>query len=196
MINTIQSLGFFALETDLNQTICWYTILSTTHILGFRDYQCEAAPMASEEYQNIVKKTFQDPITDLLLKNSSLTRIQFETLVIDMLTDIMSDEKISFKQKTLFRGKKVSRGSFSRSLSQARRNVISSIFTIVLLSYIGVFEARPFDEYYVLAEKLKEYLSLIESRELKASRDLLKQIENELIEGIDRLAAPTSIKIV
>ena len=152
--------------------------------------------MASEEYQNTVRKTFQDPITDLLLKNSSLTRTQFETLVIDMLTDIMSDEKISFHQKTLFRGKKVSRGSFSRSLSQARGNVISSIFTIVLLTYIGVFDARPFDEYYVLAEKLKEYVSIIESRELKASRDILKQIEDELIEGIGRLATPTSIKIM
>jgi hypothetical protein len=152
--------------------------------------------MPSEEYQNIVKKTFKDPITALLLKNSNLTRTQFETLVIDMLTDIMSDEKISFQQKTFFTSKKVSRGSFSRSLSQARRNVISSIFTIVLLSYIGVFDARPFDEYYVLAEKLKEYVSIVESKELKASRDVLKQIENELIEGIGRLATPTSIKIV
>jgi hypothetical protein len=113
-----------------------------------------------------------------------------------MLTDIMSDEKISFHQKTLFRAKKVSRGSFSRSLSQARGNVISSIFTIVLLSYIGIFNARPFDEYYVLAEKLKEYVSVIESRELKASRNIVKQIEDELIEGIGRLATPTSIKIM
>ncbi len=152
--------------------------------------------MASEEYQKIVQKTFQDPITALLLKNSNLTRIQFETLVIDMLTDIMSDENISFKQKTLFRRKKVSRGSFSRSLSQARQNVISSIFTIVLLSYIGVFDARPFDEYFVLAEKLKEYVSIIESSELKASRKILKQIETELIEGIGQLTAPTSIKVV
>jgi len=152
--------------------------------------------MAYEEYQNIVRKTFQDPITDLLLKNSNLTHTQFETLIIDMLTDIMSDEKISFQQKTLFRDKKVSRGSFSRSLSQARGNVISSIFTIVLLSYMGVFDARPFDEYYVLAEKLKEYVSIIESRELKASTEVLRQIENELIEGIGRLATPTSIKIV
>ena len=90
----------------------------------------------------------------------------------------------------------MSRGSFSRSLSQARGNVISSIFTIVLLSYIGVFDAKPFDEYFVLAEKLKEYVSIIESRELKASRDILKQIEDELIEGIGRLATPTSIKIM
>ncbi|MFH2111462.1 MAG: hypothetical protein ABIJ47_09410 [Candidatus Bathyarchaeota archaeon] len=152
--------------------------------------------MASENYQNIIQKTFQDPISDLLLKNSNLTRVQFESLVIDLLTDIISDKKIPFHQKAYFRRKKVSRGSFSRSLAQARGNVISSIFTIVLLSYIGVFEARPFDDYYFLAEKLKEYVIMLESRELNASKDLLKQIETELVEGISRLGSPTSIKMV
>jgi len=152
--------------------------------------------LASENYQNIIQKTFQDPISDLLLKNSNLTRVQFESLVIDLLTDIISDEKIPFNQKAYFRRKKVSRGSFSRSLAQARSNVISSIFTIVLLSYIGVFEARPFDDYSFLAEKLKEYVTILESRELNTSKALLKQIEIELVEGISRLASPTSIKIV
>jgi len=152
--------------------------------------------LGSEEYQNIVQKTFQDPIADLLLKNSNLTRIQFETLVIDLLTDVMSDDKISFTQKTFFRRNKVSRGSFSRSLAQARGNVISSIFTIVLLSYIGVLEARPFDEYFFLAEKLREYVSILENKEPNTTRSLLKQIEAELIEGISHLASPTSIKVV
>jgi hypothetical protein len=152
--------------------------------------------MSSEEYQNIIQKTFQDPIADLLLKNSNLTRVQFETLVIDLLTDIISDDKISFNQKTFFRRNKVSRGSFSRSLSQARGNVISSIFTIVLLSYIGVFDAKPFDDYYFLAEKLKEYVTMLEDKEPITSRKLLKQIEAELVEGISRLASPKSIKMV
>lgn len=152
--------------------------------------------MSSEEYQNIIQKTFQDPIADLLLNNSNLTRVQFETLVIDLLTDIISDDKISFNQKTFFRRNKVSRGSFSRSLSQARGNVISSIFTIVLLSYIGVFDAKPFDDYYFLAEKLKEYVTMLEDKEPITSRKLLKQIEAELVEGISRLTSPKSIKMV
>ncbi|MCW4012387.1 MAG: hypothetical protein NWF07_05260, partial [Candidatus Bathyarchaeota archaeon] len=94
--------------------------------------------MSSEDYQNVLLRTFKDPITDILLNNANLTRIQFETLVIDMLTELISDNKLSLNEKTLFRSNNVSRGSFSRSLSQARKNVISSIFTIVLLSYIGV----------------------------------------------------------
>lgn len=152
--------------------------------------------MNEDNYQNIIQKTFQDPLTDLLLNNSVLTRTQFEILVIDMLTDIISDEKVSFQQKSLLRSKKTSRGSFSRSLSQARSNVVSSVFTIVLLSYIGVFDERPFDEYYVLAEKLKEYATMTDSRELNYDKEALRRIEEELIIGIRELATPTSIKLV
>lgn len=152
--------------------------------------------MSSEEYQIIIRKTFKDPMTDILLKNSNLTRVQFETLIIDMLTDIISDNKLSFDEKTLFRTKNVSRGSFSRSLSQARKNVISSIFSIVLLSYIGVFDARPFDEYYVLAEKLKEYATMLDSTESRINKNDLKRFEEELIEGITQLASPTSVKLM
>jgi hypothetical protein len=152
--------------------------------------------LSSEDYQNVLQRTFQDPITDILLKNANLTRIQFETLVIDMLTELISDIKLSLDEKTLFRSNNVSRGSFSRSLSQARKNVISSIFTIVLLSYIGVFDARPFDEYYVLAEKLKEYTTMIESTGLEINKTELKRFETELIEGITKLATPTSIKLM
>lgn len=152
--------------------------------------------MSEDNYQNIIQKTFQDPLTDLLLKNSVLTRTQFETLVIDMLTDIISDEKVSFQQKTLLRNKKTSRGSFSRSLSQARSNVVSSVFTVVLLSYIGVFDEGPFDEYYVLAEKLKEYATMTDSNEFNYNKEVLGKIEEELINGIRELATPTSIKLV
>ena len=151
--------------------------------------------MSDTNYQNIINKAFQDPITALLLKNSNLSNIQFETIIIDMLIDIMSDKKVSFNEKSLFRRNKVSRGSFSRSLSQARNKVISAIFTIVLLSYVGVFNARVFDEYQFLTEKLQEYISLIENKELKYSKEIMKNIEEELIEGIKTLATPTSIKV-
>lgn len=152
--------------------------------------------MSVESYQNIIEKTFQDPLTDLLLKNSHLTRTQFETLIIDLLTDIISDEKVSFNQKILFRQKRVSRGSFSRSLAQARKNVVSSIFTVVLLSYMGVFDERPFEEYHVLAGKLKEYATLIESGEFNLDPKSLARFEEELVSGILELASPTSIKMV
>lgn len=147
-----------------------------------------------EETQIIIQKAFQDPITDLLLKKSNLTKIQFETLMIDLLIDFMSDEKVSFKNKTLFRAQKVSRGSFSRTLGQARHRVISSIFTIVLLSYVGVSNAKPFEEYENLAEKLREYLTTIEKLGVNRSPSLYRRIEEELTTGIEALSRPTKLK--
>jgi hypothetical protein len=148
-----------------------------------------------EGYQNILDKTFEDPITDLLLKNSNLTRIQFETIVIDMLIDLMSDKNVTFEQKTFFRGEIVSRGSFSRSLQQARKNIIKSILTIVLLSYIGVFDERPFDDYVFLAEKLRDYVEMIQATEKTEKNRVIKRVESELLEGISDLIRPTNIKI-
>jgi hypothetical protein len=149
---------------------------------------------STKETQKTIQRAFQDPITDLLLKNSNLTRIQFETLIIDLLIDVMSDKKVPFKDKTLFRTHKVSRGSFSRTLGQARHRVISSIFTIVLLSYIGVYDAKPFEEYQNLSEKLREYLIEIEKLGGKQSPALLRRIEEELALGIESLSHPTKLK--
>ena len=115
--------------------------------------------------QIIIQKAFQDPISELLLKNSYFTKVQFETLIIDLLTDLMSDKKLSFNEKTLFRRKIVSRGSFSRTLGQARSKVISAIYTIILLSYIGVLGSKPFEDYEILTEKLRDYISLLNDSE-------------------------------
>jgi hypothetical protein len=149
-----------------------------------------------EETQKMIQKAFQDPITDLLLKNSNLTKTQFETLMIDLLIDVISYEKVPFKEKTLFRANKVSRGSFSRTLSQARHRVISSIFTMVLLSYVGVYDSKPFEEYENLAEKLREYLTTIEKSGISRSPSIYRRIEEELIVGIKALSRPTKLKVV
>ena len=150
---------------------------------------------SDENLQKIIYKTFQDPIADLLIKQSNLTRIQFETLIIDLLTDILSDKKLSFYEKSLFRKEKVSRGSFSHTLAQARGSIISSIFTIVLLSYIGVFD-KPFEEYQELAEKLRDYIDTIENKKEGHSLVMLKRLEAELLAGIRTLSKPTSLKVM
>ena len=142
----------------------------------------------------LIQNSFKDPITSLLLKNSNLTNIQFETLIIDFYTVNMDDNRLTYDVKSLFRSKKVTRGSFSRTLSQARKNIISSIYTILLLEYIGIFDTAPFDEYKNLADKLREYLDLIQSSDATTSRQLLQRIERELMNGIRSLAEPRSLQ--
>ena len=130
----------------------------------------------------------------ILLKNSNLTKIQYESLLIDYFTDNMSENVLTYENKAIYRSKKVSRGSFSRTLSQARKNIISSIYTILLLSYVGIYDTYPFDEYKNLAEKLSEYTSLAYDQDSSESRSRIHKIERELAKGIRSLAEPKRLK--
>jgi hypothetical protein len=149
-----------------------------------------------KELQNMVDRSFKDQITAILLKNSNLTKIQYESLLIDYYTDNMSDNIITYDNKAIYRSKKVSRGSFSRTLSQARRNIISSIYTILLLSYVGIYDTYPFEEYKNLAEKLSEYSSLMQDQDSLESRSRIRRLEVELAKGIRSLAEPKQLKQV
>lgn len=150
----------------------------------------------AKNIKKFVDRAFKDPIAGILLKHSNLTSIQFETLIIDLISDHISNIELIYIDKTIFRSKKVSRGSFSRTLSQARRNIISAIYTILLLCYIDVFDEPPFDEYRLLSEKLKEYVKIIQTSDPLQAKDILIRIERELIKGIRLLSQPKSLKIL
>ena len=148
------------------------------------------------ELQNMIKRSFKDPIMAILLKNSNLTKIQYESLLINYFMDNMTNDALTYENKALYRSKKVSRGSFSRTLSQARRNIISSIYTILLLSYIGIYDSYPFEQYKNLAEKLSEYTILTQDQDSPESRSRIKRLEVELANGIRSLAEPKQLKQV
>lgn len=148
------------------------------------------------ELKKLIDRSFKDPIAALLLKYSNLTKIQYESLIINFITDNITNNELTFEKKSLFRSKKVSRGSFSRTLVQARKNIISSIYTILLLMYVGIFDTAPFEEYKDLADKLREYLGVIKSYEGALSDQIIRRIDSELLEGIRNLASSRSLKAV
>lgn len=150
----------------------------------------------AEDLKKFIDRSFRDPVVGILLKHSNMTRIQYETLIIDLISELISDIALTYEEKALLRPKTVSRGSFSRTLSQARRNVISAIYTVLLLSYIGIFDEAPFDEYQLLSEKLREYVKIIQETDSSRAFNVLKRIEKELMDGIVELAQPKSLKIM
>ena len=146
--------------------------------------------------EKMLKTAFNDPISNILLNNSNLTKIQFETYVIDILIDNVTEKELTYDKKKIFRSKKVSRGAFSRTLSQGRRNIISSIFTILLLNYIGIIEGSPLEEFQALSNNLREYSNSVRGSDSVKSRDHLKNFERELFRGIENLARPQSLRSV
>ena len=93
---------------------------------------------------------------------------------------------------------RISRGAFNHTLKQARRNVIQSIYTIVLLGYLGVFDDTRLDPYLEAATKLKEYIgayqNVMSSNNL-ASENLrvVNMLREELENTFEKLSGSRSL---
>ncbi|MGQ9680021.1 MAG: hypothetical protein ACUVV4_04570 [Candidatus Bathyarchaeia archaeon] len=148
----------------------------------------------ADKTRKALENILNDPISNILLKYSNLTKIQFETLIIDLITENPDIFNITYEDKRHLRSKNISGGSFRRTLQQARKNIITSIFTILLLYYIGFFENIPFEDYLLVAEKLKKYIEFVDSFDYEPRKKILSNLENELLEGIKRLSEPKSLK--
>jgi hypothetical protein len=151
-----------------------------------------------ESVQTWLIGSLNDPIVKILSANSQLTRIQLETLLIDVLSDNLSGKQLKYDEKANLRlmKAKISRGAFNRTLKQAKENVIKSIYTILLLGYLGIFESATLDPYLAIANKLQTYLEALKNipDHDKASTESLKIIEmirEELENGLRQLSDPS-----
>jgi hypothetical protein len=140
-----------------------------------------------------------DPITKILSKNSQLTKIQLETLLIDILAENISGKQLKYDEKAKLRltNAKISRGSFNRTLAQSKENVTKSIYTILLLGYLGVFESSTLDPYLEVANKLSKYVEAHQDipgkqEELEKHAKLLEIIREELETSLKHLSSPSN----
>jgi len=91
----------------------------------------------------------RDIILTYLLQRSKITKAQLDTIIIN-------SHIINLKEKILLRDeKKVSKGSFLRTLSQGEANVESSFYVIILMQYLGLFD-DSFDNLLKIANLLKD----------------------------------------
>jgi len=139
-----------------------------------------------------------DPVVKILAKNSQLTKTQLETLLIDVLAENISGKQLKYDDKAALRltKAKISRGSYNRTLKQSRENVIKSIYTVLLLGYLGVFESTTLDPYLEIANKLHEYVEAHQDmpnkeEELKDHLKVIEIIRNELETSLKRLSSPS-----
>jgi hypothetical protein len=149
----------------------------------------------SDAYANAresIRKTISDPISKLLLSNSHLSSTQLETL----LADSISNEIVAKRaQRRLFRptGKITSRGSYNRTLIQAQNNIIRSIYTILLMGHVGLFDTPGLQPFLELSDSLRTYAE--EARTTEPGEDEVpEQLRTRLWETIASLARRESFK--
>ena len=153
--------------------------------------------------QNWIKRVLDDPITKILLENSNLTKIQLETLLIDILAEENMDKRLKYREKVKLRLKKeeLSRGAFTRTLKQARKNVIQTVYTLFLLGYVGFFEDPTLDKYEEVAQNLRRYTEaysevwkrMEDGEATEEDLKVVKLLEDELEERLRGLVEPKAL---
>jgi len=139
-----------------------------------------------------IRDTLSDPVTKLLLRGSQLTLPQLETI----LADSLSSEKGALKaQRRLFRpsGRRVSRGAYNRTLIQAQNNVIRSIYTILLLGYVGLFDTPSLQPFMELSDTMQSYTQEAKQTS-QTDHEAIEQLNQRLRDSIFALAKRQSFK--
>ncbi len=151
------------------------------------------------------RRAIHEPILKVILNQSFLTEAQLETLLIDLVVEDSIGSHVAYEDKASLRisrqhgSKGVSRGAFNRTLSQARRNVMRAIYTMILLAYLGLFDMdvfRPFEE---LSNKIAEYRRIRETlatrSELSAEEiESYRVVERAIMDLLQQLNLPLSLK--
>jgi len=154
-----------------------------------------------EGVQAWLNGALNDSVVKILSKNSHLTKTQLETLLIDVLAENLSSKHLKYDEKAQLRltKAKISRGSFNRTLKQSKENVIKSIYTVLLLGYLGVFESTTLDPYLEIANKLHEYIEAHKvSDKVEDMEERLKIVEiirKELETSLKELASPSKEEV-
>ncbi len=152
-----------------------------------------------------VKQVLNEPILKTLLKQSMLTETQLETLIIDLLVEdnygvhISYDDKAAFRSRRDTRARGVSRGSFNRSLSQARTNLTRCLSTMLLLAYLGLFEFaifRPFEEIAGRIGNYRHIRDILGNKVQLSTEDVesYRAAERMILAALDELTSSVALK--
>jgi hypothetical protein len=141
------------------------------------------------EAREAVRTHMRDPVTKMLLGHSQLTAVQLETLLTDSLSQAGGMRK---SQRRLYRGTKarISRGAYNRTLIQAQNNVIRSIYTILLLGYLELFDSSSLQPFLELSDTIDSYVK--EAKQ--SSQTAIEELRARLVEFASALARRESFK--
>lgn len=196
MVDLIKRLYLEYLNHKSFQAIVYKTVSRECVVMTERNY-------SKQRVQKWLSTSLNDPIVKILSSSSNLTKTQLETVLIDFLSLNLSAKALKNEEKALFRLSKagISRGAFNHTLKQARKNIIQSIYTILLLGYLGIFEDTRLDAYLEAANKLRSYVTAYKnavSDETLSNEHLrmVSMLREELEASLDNLSNTRSLSKV
>lgn len=147
--------------------------------------------IAAAARESIVELS-RDPLAMMLLENSQLTLTQLETLLAE---SISNENLIKKAQRRGFRPskRKITRGSYNRTLIQAQKNVIRSIYTVLLLGYVRLFDTAALQPFLELSDTIQSYIQEVRNSSPE-DHQIIDELNRRLLEGLSALASRRSFK--
>lgn len=149
-------------------------------------------PESGEEWlastRSLISDTLRDQIVSVLLERSNLTRVQFETLLVDQLGHDMANKWLTRDDMAQLRKDQggISRGAFNRTLKQARENVVEAIHTILLLGYSGITESPSIAPFLEASERLRSQTSQLQAALRDKPEDFVRATDS-IIEDLEHV---------
>ena len=121
-------------------------------------------------------------LVSFLFEKSNFTHVQLDTLLINFVS--REGNKNLFSKTSLRDGKRISGGSFLRTLRMSQRNIRKSMYSLILLQYLSILSEEDF-------HSISEVGNIIRS-----VRDVKLELEktNDVIKIISDMANVISIK--
>lgn len=127
----------------------------------------------------------ESAIRAFLTKNSNLTKTQLSAV----LSYVQGEHVTTDASARKLSGKKVTKGAFFRSLTQARHNIESSIYTLTLLVYEGVINQRDIDNITIVGNLLRELAESQDAGEIGEIRQVFEKSEAIITRAIREMTA-------
>jgi hypothetical protein len=143
-------------------------------------------------------ETLKDEILGILLRNSNLTKKQFESFLIDSLSPDFFDRGFVSRGRPMLRTDRtsLSRGSFDRTLIQARKNITEAIYTILMLGYTGLLESPQLEPFLEVGNRLRSYSKSRGNRITDQDHIAAGAISDQLIEIVEEMIGRAKRKTV
>jgi hypothetical protein len=161
--------------------------------------------MTKKEIQEIkrqVKDILNNPIINLFYPNAdvtkgtkewtNLTKIQLETLVVDLVTDEINPE-IGYLERGEIRS--VTKRSFYRTLEQARLNLIRAMFTIMIAAVLNIIDSPRLSDFNELSQNFLDLITInnLENQTPEEKENWIKIYTKMIFDNVQKLKKQTAL---
>ncbi len=150
-----------------------------------------------------VNNILNNPVIKLFYENNdssikgskvwtNLTKIQLETLVVDIITDEINPD-LGYLERGKIRN--VTKRAFYRTLEQARLNLIKAIFTLMVAAVLNIIDSPRLSDFNELSQNFLDLITInnLENQSPEEREKWIKVYTKMIFDNVQNLKKQTAL---